>query len=204
MVYHCHVGHTCRVVYLYHLLMPVIHLVTYVRHCRYHVHVKLPVKPLLHYLHVQQTEKAAPETETQCHRTLRRECKTRIVQLQFLQTRTQILIVLCLNRIHAGKHHRLHLLKTLYRLLARTVHVSYRVAHLHLRARLYSRDDITHIARRNLLPRLHVKFQDSYLVCVILLARIKKTHKVALTHRPVNYLEISYDAPETVEYRVKH
>ena len=78
------------------------------------------------------------------------------------------------------------------------------VAHPHLAACLDAGDDVSHIARRQLLPRTHVELQHSHLVGIILLACGHKLHEVILRDGAVHNLEIGDDAAEGVEDRVEN
>ena len=110
-----------------------IDVVTHVGHGGDDIHVELTVEALLHNLHVQQSEEAAAKAESEGNRRLRREGQRGIVELQFLQRRAQVFVVLRLNRINAGKHHRLHFLKALDGFLAGARHMGDGIAHAHLR-----------------------------------------------------------------------
>ena len=79
-----------------------------------------------------------------------------------------------------------------------------RVAYLHLRTRLDTRDDISHITRTDLFARTQVKFEDTDLIRVVFLAGIDKTHLIAGMHCTVHYLEIGDDTSETIEDRVEY
>ena len=197
------VRHAGRVVNLVHLTIFGIDAVTHVRHRGNHIHVELTVQTLLHYLHVKQAQKTAAETKPQSHGTLGREGERGIVKLQFLKRRAQVLKILRLYRIHAGKNHRLDLLKTLNRFLAGPTHMRDGVPHFHLSTRLDAGDDVTHIAGGQLFLGLHVHLQHTYLVCIVLLARVEELHHVALTNPAVHHLEVRDDAAERVENRVK-
>ena len=85
MVNHRWVWQSRRVVNLLLATLLVIYHIRYVRNGGDNIHVELAVQTLLHNFHVEQTEESATETEAQCHGTLRRECKRRIVELQLLQ-----------------------------------------------------------------------------------------------------------------------
>ena len=73
------------VMYLFHTTLLVIYHIGYVRNGGDDIHVELTVQTFLYNLHVEQTEESASETEAQGNRTLRREGKRSIVELQLLQ-----------------------------------------------------------------------------------------------------------------------
>ena len=133
-----------------------IYKVRHVGHSGDDVHVKLAVKPLLHYLHVQQTEETATEAEAQRHTALRAEAEAGIIELQLLKRAAQVLKVLRGDWIDAGEHHGLHFLKAGDGIGARIGESGDGVAHLNLGGCLYAADDIAHIAAAYLLARLHL------------------------------------------------
>ena len=79
------IGQSRWVMYLFHTTLLVIYHIGYVRNGGDDIHVELTVQTLLYNLHVEQTEESASETEAQGNRTLRREGKRSIVELQLLQ-----------------------------------------------------------------------------------------------------------------------
>ena len=190
--------------HFHHVAVLGIDVVANVRHGGDHVHVKLAVQSFLHDLHVEQPQKSATETEAQSHRTLRLESEAGVVQLQFLQTGSQVLVVFRFDGIYAGKDHRFGFFEAIDSLVTRTCHMGDGVAHFHFGRGLDAGDDVSYVTCAYLFARTHVEPQDSYLVGVVLLARIDKPHYVAAVQRAVHYLEIGDDAAETIEYRVKH
>ena len=203
VLYERRVVHTAGVVYLRLLAVLVENLIADVGHRRDDLHVELAVQALLHYLHVEQAEEAAAEAEAQGQRRLGRERQRRVVELQFLQRRAQVLEVLRHDGIDAGEDHRLHLLEALDGGLAGALLVRDGVAHLHLRRRLDARADVAHVAAAHLLPRLEVHAQDAHLVGVVGAARVDELYLVALAQRAVHYLIVGYDAAVAVEHRVE-
>ena len=171
-------------------------MIEHVGHRSDDIHVELTVQTLLNDLHVQQAEESAAEAEAQGYRRLWREGQGGIVQLQLLQGGTQILIIGGIDGIDACEDHRLHLLKTLDGLVARARHMRDGIAHTHLRRSLDARDDVAHIARAHLLSGYHVHLQHTYLIGIILHARVEELHMVALAHHTVYYLVVSDDATE--------
>ena len=131
MVYHRLVGQSRRIVHLFLLALFCIYHIRHIGHGGDDIHVELTVESFLHNLHVEQAKESTTEAKAQRHTRLRLERQRRIVQLQLLERRTQVLIVSGVNGIDAGKHHRLHFLETFDGLIARTVDVSDGIAHLH-------------------------------------------------------------------------
>ena len=78
------------------------------------------------------------------------------------------------------------------------------VSHLHLLAVLYTAYYISHISCREFFAWNHVHLQHSNLVGYILHSCVEELNFVALAYGTVLYFEISYDATERVEYRVKN
>ena len=73
--------------------------------------VELALEPLLHDLHVQQAEEAAPEAEPQRRRGLRLVEERGVVQPQLLQRVPQLGVLVAFDRIEPGEDHRLELLE---------------------------------------------------------------------------------------------
>ena len=198
------VGHAAGVVHLLRLAMFVIDHVTYVRHGCDDVHIKLAVESFLHNLHVEQTQETASETETECSRTLMLESERGIVQLQFLQRGAQVLIVLGLDGVDAGKYHWLHFLKTLDGLVGRPSQRGDGVAHLHFCGLLDARHDVAHIARPQFLFWHHVHLQRTNLLGQILLLRVDKPHLLPGTHHAIDDFEVGNDTSVGVEHRIEN
>ena len=204
MVNHRRVGHTTGVVHLLHIALLIIYMVGHVRYRSNHIHVKLTVQTLLHNLHVEQSEETATETKTQSQWRLRLESQRRIIQLQLFQRRAKIFKIFRLNRVHSGKHHRLHLLKPGNSLVTRTGNMCNGISHLHLFGSFDTGNYISYIPRTKFVTRHHIHFQHPYFIGIILFSRIEKLHLVALANRAVFNLEISYNSTERVEYRVEN
>ena len=77
------------------------------------------------------------------------------------------------------------------------------ITHLHLLRVLDTADDITHIARPQLLTGNHVHFQHTDLIGIVLHTRIEEFHVVARTYHTVGNLKIGNNPTERVEYRVE-
>jgi hypothetical protein len=78
---------------------------------RHEIDVELPFQPLLHDLHVQEPQEAAPETEAERDRRLGLVEERRVVQPQLLERVAQLRILVAFDRIEAGEHHRLQFLE---------------------------------------------------------------------------------------------
>ena len=153
---------------------------------------------------MKQSQESTTETKSQRHRRFRRESKSRIVKLQLLQRSTQILKILSFNRIHTSKDHRLGLFKSCNSLFTRTRHVGNCITYLYLGRSFDTRNNISHITRRDSFGRLHTQFKHTYLVRIILFACIEETYTVVCIHGTIYHFEISNNTTERIEYRVKH
>ena len=203
MVDECEVGQSRRVVHLFRVSLLVIHHVRHVGHGGDDVHVELAVETLLHDFHVQQTQESASESESQCYRRLWLERERRVVELQFLKRRAQILIFARLYGVDSSKHHWFHLLESGDGFLARTCNMCYGIANLYLGGVFYSADDISHLASLEVLTWNHVHLQHAHLVGVILHACVEEFHLVAFVYAAVFNLEVVNDATKRVEHGVE-
>ncbi len=69
------IGPARRIIHLDHLAVRLGDLVAYTRRRCDQVEIVFALQPLLDDLHMQQAQKAAPEAESECHRTFRLEEK---------------------------------------------------------------------------------------------------------------------------------
>ena len=83
------------------------------------VQVVLALQPLLHDVHVQQAEEADAEAEAQRGGDFRLVVQRRVIEAQLGQRIAEGLVVLGVDREHAGEHARLHLLEAGQRRVAR-------------------------------------------------------------------------------------
>ncbi len=79
-----------------------------------------------------------------------------------------------------------------------------RIAHFHLSGCFYAGNNITNIARADLVAGTHFQLQYAYLVGYIFLARIEKFHLIALADYSVFHFKISNNAAERVEHRIEN
>jgi len=121
------------VMYLFYTTLLVIYHIGYVWNGGDDIHVELTVEALLNDLHVEQSEESAAESESQRQRTLRLECQRRVVQLEFLQRRAQVFVLVGFDGIDAREDHRLHVLESGDRFPRGVRHRRNRVADLHVR-----------------------------------------------------------------------
>ena len=123
--------------------------------------------------------------------------------MQFLERCAQVLKVFCLNRIDAGKDHRLGFLEAGNSIVARLRDVGDGVTDLDLGRGLNAGNDVTDVTGRDGLSRLHVELEHTYLVGIVLLASVEEPHTIAGVHSAVYYFVVSNDAAERIEDRVK-
>ena len=106
------------------------HPVQHARRRRHQVHVEFALETLLDDLHVQQPEEAAAEPEAERDRRLRLVEERRVVQPQLLERVAQLGVLMALDRIEAGEHHRLQRLEAGKRLERLAAGLGDRVADL--------------------------------------------------------------------------
>ncbi len=111
-----------------HIPVGLVNLVDHARRRRDQVKIILSLQPLLNHIQMEQTEKAAAESESQRLGRLRLILKRRVVQLEFLQRVAQIRVLRRLRRVDAAVDHRLRLLVARQRLGAGALCVRHRVA----------------------------------------------------------------------------
>ena len=125
-----------------------------VRGGRDEVQVELALKPLSDDLQVQQPQEPTAESKAQSRRGLRLESKRRVVELKALQRVTQIREVRAIDRVDAGKDHRVRVAVS-GEGLGRATHLAGNgVADAGLTHVLHARDQIAHLAGTNAFFRL--------------------------------------------------
>ena len=132
MIYHRNVRHATGIVYLHDMSLFVVNIIGYIGYSRNNVHIEFTIQTFLNNLHVKQTKEATTETEAQGQRRFGLKSQRRVIQLELLQRRTQVLEIFSLDRIDTSKHHRLHFLKACNSLVARTGNVCNGITHFHL------------------------------------------------------------------------
>ena len=152
---------------------------------------------------MEKTKETATETESEGERRLRLEHERRIIELELLKRCSELFILICLDRIHTCKDHRLDLLKTGDSLCAWAVGMSDGITHLDLNGRLDTGNDISYTSARDLLARMHLHLEHTDLVRVVLLACADEFNLVTRLDGTVHHLEISDDTSERVEHRIE-
>mgnify|MGYP000127318842 CR=1 FL=1 len=124
--------------------------------------------------------------------------------MKLLERSAQILVLVRLDRIQPGEHHRLDVLETGDRLAARVPLRSDRIADLHVCRSLQARYDVAHVTRPDFLPGGEFQFQNADFIGVVFVTRVDELHRIARAERPVEDAEVGDDAAERVEYRIEN
>src|SRR6185437_8137397 len=74
------------------------------------IEIELALEPLLHDLHVQQSEKSAAKAEAERGGSFRLIVERRVVELQLVQRVAQVLVLRRVGWIDTGEHHRVDVL----------------------------------------------------------------------------------------------
>ena len=111
------------------------------------VHVILALEPFLDDLHVEQAQKAKPVAKAKRLAALRLVRERGIVELQLLQRIAQVVVVVRVARVEAGKDHRLERAVAGQLLRRRLRRQRDRVAHVEVLQRLQPGGDIAYLAR---------------------------------------------------------
>ena len=99
------VGVVVGVVHLHHGAIGFVDVVDDAGQRGHQVQVELPLQTLLDDLHVEHTQKAAPEAEAQGYGALRLEGQTGVVQLQLFQRVPQIRVLAAILGVDAAVYH---------------------------------------------------------------------------------------------------
>src|SRR5213078_1227970 len=134
------------------------------------VHVVFAPEPLLNDLHVEQTEEAAAETESESDRTFRLINERRIVQPKFPDGRLEVLEVGGVDRINAAENHRMDFLKARQRLRGGVARIGNRVANFQFGGRFDVGDEIADVPR--IQPRLRIHLRGEHADFLDLVARV--------------------------------
>ena len=125
------------------------------------VEVELAPQPLLHDLHVEKPEEAAPEAEAEGDGAFRMEGEGRVVQVELLKPLAHLLEVLGPDGVDAAEDHRAHLGVAGERLLGAVAGCGEGVAVLDLLGVLDGADDVAHLAGLELADGLLVGAEDA-------------------------------------------
>ena len=114
--------------------------------CGYEVKVVLSLKALLYYLHVEESEEAAAESEAQCHGGLGLERKRCVIELELFQCVAEVAVLGAVSRIDTREHHWVYLAVTGKRLIAGKFVIGDGITHLSIAYALDGSGDIAYLA----------------------------------------------------------
>ena len=165
------VGHVRGVVHLELLAVRQRHVELHRGHRRQQLQVVLALQALAHDVHVQQAEKAAAKAEAERVGGLRLPRQRRVVERQLLQRVAQVRVAVGVDREQPAEDHRLDLAVARQRLASPRPRGRsprpcprarrQRVADAQQRHVLQARDQIAHLARRQLVGRHHLRARSS-------------------------------------------
>ncbi len=201
---HARIRHLHRIFHFEHLPIGQVHLVNDAWVCRDHLHIELARKPLLHDFHVQQPEESAPKTKSQRGRTFRGVDEGRIVDLQFPQRQFQLLEIGRINRIDAGKNHRLNLPESGQGLLCRLERVRDGVPDVDFRRCFQVGHQVARVPRSKALARSQFRAERTHLLGLILSPALHQLDGCSRGDLPGNHPHIGDHPPERVKDAVEH
>ena len=147
------IGQVARVLQQQLLAVGLVHVVLHRRHRGDQVEVELALQPLLHDLHVQQSQKAAAKAKAERGGRLRLVMEAGIVEPQLFQRVAQPFVLFRVGGIDAGKDHRLDVAVARQELSRPVGRIQNRVAHPGVAHVAQAGDEIPHFARRELIGR---------------------------------------------------
>ena len=166
--------------------------------------VELALQPLLDDLHVQQTEKAAAETEPERGGRLGLVVEAGVVEHQLLERVAQPLILVRVGRIDAGEHHRLDVAVAGQQRGRAVVRVEDGVAHPRVADTAQAGDHVAHLAGLELGRRMLAQPEVADLVHVVQVVRVGAEGDLhPLAHRAVHHPDARNRAPVAVVVRIE-
>ena len=183
-------GQLRRAVDLDHFAVGLGDAIQHARRGRDQVHVELALEPLLHDLHVQQAEEAAAETEAERDRGFRLEEERRVVEAQLLERLAQLGVLMALDRVEPGEHHRLEFLEARERLERRPVRIGDGVADLRVGHDLDAARDEADFAGPQRLDRDRLRREHAERFDLVVLLGV---HQRDLRRRPDRAFEHAHD-----------
>ncbi len=130
-------------------------MIHHARRGRDQVQMVFALQPLLHHLHVEKAQKAAPKAEAQRGGGLRLERERGVVELQPLQRIPQVGVMRAVRRVNAAEHHGLRGPVAGQRLVGGAGCEGDRVAHARLLHRLDGSGNIADLPGGKAVRRLH-------------------------------------------------
>ena len=139
-------GIVCGVVDINRFSAGEVYLIDYRGGGGYKVKVVFTLQTFLNYLHMEQTQKAAAESEAQSNGSLRLKGQGCVVEAKLVQSVPQIAVAGSVGRVNAAEHHWIYFAIAGKRLSAGTVRVGNGVANLCVAYGFYGRGDIAYLA----------------------------------------------------------
>jgi len=168
------------------------------------VQVELAAQPFLHHLHVQQAQESTTEAEAQRDRTLGMEREGGVVQVQFLQSGTDLLKLVGADRIDAAEHHRPHLFEAGQQLGCPVLGPGHRVPDLNV-GRIFDRtDQVPHLSGLEHADRLLIRTENAHFAELRDLATADVADRVASLDAAVHHTHIGDYAAKLIEDGIKH
>ncbi len=126
-----------------------------------HIQQVLAFNALLDDLHVEESQKARAEAESERLRRLRLEGERGVVELQFFERLAQVGVIVRFDGVDARKDHRLGMAVARQRFGGRIGGAGDGVAHAAFVHGLETRGDVTDLARPQTLDGLHARREDA-------------------------------------------
>ena len=120
-----------------------VYLIDNAGRCGDKIQIVLPFQSFLDNLQMQQSKESAAETKSKRRGSFRFIKQRRIVQLEFFQRVSQILVLRAVRRIHSAVNHRIDFFVTRKRLRTGIIRIRDRVAHAGISDILNAGGDIT-------------------------------------------------------------
>ena len=197
------IGHLQGIVEVLLLAALELQLVDDARARRDDVETELAAEALLHDLHVKKPEESAAETEAESQGALVVERERRVVQMQLLKPRLDLLELVRGHRIDAAEDGRMDVVEAGERLRRAELRRRHRVADLDLARILHRPHDVADLARREPLDGLLARREDADLVNRRRDARAHERHVLPGRKRTVHHAHVGDDAAELVEHRIE-
>jgi hypothetical protein len=161
------VGEIARVLEDQERAVGAVHVILHRRHGRDEIEVELALQPLLHDLHVEQTEEAAAEAEAERGGRLGLVVERRVVERELLQRVPERLVLLRIGGVEPGEHHGLHVAIAGQQLGRAVVGIEDGVAHAGVAHVPEARDQVANLARLEQVGRVLAQLEVADFVDVI-------------------------------------
>ena len=198
------VGQINRVVHFHHGAVFQIDVVNHAGIGGDNVHIVFPAQTLLNDFHVEQTEEAAAETETQRSGTFRLIDKSRVVELQFAHTEFKLVIIGAVNGVNTAEHHRAHFFEPGERLFAGHTRKSHRIADLGIRGAFDVGDQVAHFTGIQTVGGAHFGAEKAHFLDFAFQTGAEKFHPVAPAETARHHAHINHHPAVRVVSGVKN